>query len=486
MTKNKIILNWMPPATLNFASPSLSALKSYLTKFDYEVKIVYWNLKLAELQCGFLWLKTPDFYDDEMRSLLLFFNYIAIKRNDTNAYNQVKGILIAIKPQYLTRDIDVYDLHMKAYADELDCYIDDILSKIDDSNILYYGMSVMFYQWIFSSILAEKIKIKNQESKIIIGGISSKESAVAYLESFDQFDFALWGESEINLEILSKELIENNENIDFDKLLNTAFRKNDKIKISKHRKCNYIDFSNDKSIFDISDYFEQKKIIDEIFNDQIKERIPIEGARGCHWKKCNFCYLNTGYKYRLKPVSLIIYEIKKQISKYNVFSFCFLDNDLVGLDKERFKHLLDELIEIKKVYPNFSIDMAEVITNGIDSSIIRKMFFAGFESVQIGYESPSNSLLKKIRKKNSFASNLLFIKFAQVYNIGISGANVIMGLLEETDNDIIEAIKNLHHLRFFLLRGRFRHSYTSLGIMHTSSYYDKLENKIEHLSRNQI
>ena len=36
------------------------------------------------------------------------------------------------------------------------------------------------------------------------------------------------------------------------------------------------------------------------------------------------------------------------------------------------------------------------------------MSLAGFSCVQIGYESPSDKLLAKIDKKNTFASNLLF------------------------------------------------------------------------------
>jgi len=80
--------------------------------------------------------------------------------------------------------------------------------------------------------------------------------------------------------------------------------------------------------------------------------------------------------------------------------------------------------------------LAEIITRGIDFETIKKMHIAGFFHVQIGYESPSDTLLYKIDKKNSFASNLFFIKWAHELNINVGGMNVLRGLLEENLEDI--------------------------------------------------
>lgn len=121
-----------------------------------------------------------------------------------------------------------------------------------------------------------------------------------------------------------------------------------------------------------------------------------------------------------QPVNIGIY-IRSLIKKYDVYSFGFLDNDIISNNSHRFSELLDILYDIKNNYPHFQIVLAEIITQGIDDDIIRKMALAGFVNVQIGYESPSNNLLKKIEKKNSFASNLLFIKFANKYNINVVG-----------------------------------------------------------------
>lgn len=480
--KNKIILNWMPPAMIEAPSPSMSVLKQYLQNNEFEVEIIYWNLKFAELQSQFLWMNQPSFLGREQDSLMLFFNYLAINHNDKQAYNYVKAYLMALKPQYIGHQDDHFDIHMKYYANKVDLLLNDTIDKIVTSEVLYYGLSVNLYQWICSSIIAKKIKQKDKNGIIVIGGIGTKNAAIAYLENFNVFDYAIWGEGEIPLLILSNEL--SNLNLNETALINTAFRKEDLVTTYEKQKNEYIDLSSLIIRPDFSNYIELKSQLENL--KEIKLSIPVETSRSCHWKRCRFCYLNTGYKFRWKSISSVIDEIQFVLKTYNPFSFNFLDNDLIGGDYKRFNHLLDELIALKEEFPDFTITLAEIITKDINSSFVKKMSLAGFVAVQIGYESPSNTILKKINKKNSFASNLLFIKFANIYKISVNGANVIMGLLEETNDDIIEAIKNLHSLRFCLRQGKFRHNMSPLGVMHSSPYYKELEKDLPNWNKNHF
>jgi radical SAM superfamily enzyme YgiQ (UPF0313 family) len=101
---------------------------------------------------------------------------------------------------------------------------------------------------------------------------------------------------------------------------------------------------------------------------------------------------------------------------------------------------------------------------------------AGFKSIQIGYEAVSDSLLRKVNKKNSFSSNLMFVKWASEYNLSLQGLNIITGLIEEDDTDIKTSIKNLHYLRFFLNVGT-KHTVVPLQIMSASRYYKELQDR---------
>lgn len=173
------------------------------------------------------------------------------------------------------------------------------------------------------------------------------------------------------------------------------------------------------------------------------------------------------------PTSLAS-EIRCLIEKYDIFTFSFLDNDVIGGDFANFNNLLDQLIEIKTKYPKFKILLAEIITKDIEQQYIKKMALAGFVHVQIGYESPSDNILSKIRKKNTFASNLLFIKWAFEYNILVGGMNILRGLLDETNEDILESINNIYYLRFFKSLKKYNHVISALAISESSRYYKNL------------
>lgn len=476
-----IVLNWMPPATPRWPSPAMSVLKSYLLHQHYEVSVQYWNLIFAELSHNFEFGVTKSSALDQ--NLLLWFNYLAIYKKDQLAYNKVRARLQTISPQYRNVSDNFYDEHMNFYAKKVSDLIDNIIHSYDFSKILFWGFEANIYQWVASSIIAEKIKEYSPSSVIVLGGIATANAAKAYLTNFPQFDFALWGEGEATLCGLAMALETGNRK----KLLslaNIAYRDNAGIHVSKIPNNNYIDLSDSSMRFDFSDYFECTK------KNNIKQKdisLPFEGSRSCHWKKCHFCYLNTGYKFRTKNTSSLCAEIEAAIKKYNSYCIFFVDNDIVVNDFNRFDELLDGLISIRQKYPQFTIESAEIITKNFSAPYIKKMALAGFKNVQIGYESPSNNLLAKIDKKNTFASNLLFIKFAKKYRIKIAGANIIQSLYEETDEDIVESINNIHYLRFFYADGYFRHSYARLSIIESSPYCrNKLNIKKESVSIDPI
>lgn len=472
--KQDIIFNYVPPAYLSMPAAAFSVLKSYLKARGVIANVYYWNFKLAELQANFLWSENIDILENETNNLLLFYNYLSIKENDKSTYDKIKSKLMTIKPHFIGRGEDLFDKHMKQYAELLDKTIDEIIDEICSEEIKYYGFSANLYQWVCSTIIAEKIKAKYPNSVLILGGIGTQKAAVKFVDNFNHFDYALWGEGENSLFLLIS-MLENNVDCDIDSISNLAYRKSTTIATSENRKVSFSDLSSGDVRPDYSDFFSQKLLCKYLENMECA--ITVESSRGCHWNKCHFCYLNTGYRNRLKDINAFVDEVRDNIEKYEICQFNFLDNDIINNDFERFDHLLTKLIDLKKICPEFRIGMAEIITKGLKADIIRKMSLAGFERVQIGYESPSDAILKKIEKKNSFSSNILFIKYAIFYKINVGGANIIMGLLEETDSDIIEAISNLHFLRFFLKYGQFNHSQTTLAVCSASRYYKRVNVK---------
>lgn len=465
-SSKKIILNWMPPASTNWPSPAMSILKGYLSYHHYSVEVEYWNLRFMKLQREFRWgnnLVSPDNAAD----IYLFYNYLAVYKNDHNAYEKIKAELKSTNPQFINVSDNFYDEHMSKYAKKVNDLFEKIIGTYDFSNVLYFGFEANLYQWIGSSILAEKIKQHCPSAITIIGGIGTKNTAIALLKNFPQFDIATWGEGESLLLHLTK-IIRDQTFEELSEIGNIAYRFNNNIITSKVSSNNYINLSDPSMRPDFSDFFYLAQTY-QVPQQNID--IPFEGSRSCHWKKCHFCYLNNGYKFRSKLPSILINEMIEAIEKYGVFSVMFLDNDLIINDFNRFDELLNGFIKIREKYPQFRINSAEVITNGLNAYYIKKMALSGFKSVQIGYESASDNLLRKIDKKNTFSSNLLFIKFAQKYKIEVVGANIIRYLYEETDDDIVESICNLHYLRFYYANEFFKHSLSRLAVSESSPYY---------------
>ncbi len=149
-----------------------------------------------------------------------------------------------------------------------------------------------------------------QKQILIIGGFGTKNEASAFLKNFKYFDFVSWGEGGNILRLTCEILTQGG---DIHQIPNTLSSDN---VISP--KIQPLQYSNiDELKFDFTDYFEQ------IDNTLEKKDIvlPIEGGRGCHWRKCHFCFLNTGYKSRSKSSDVIIDEIRTYIKVYGVKRF---------------------------------------------------------------------------------------------------------------------------------------------------------------------
>ena len=475
--KKEIILNCLPPFPIGSPSATTSILKAYLCKHGHSVKVIYWNILLYNLENEFTWNKCKKV---QGASTLIYAAFLAIKTKNSSLYNEVKAALQTIFPVMLNEK-NFFDDHIEKYALKLEHCIDNYLNSIDFNNILYVGFSMNMNQWILASVIAEKIKQGAPNVPIVISDIKKSEISKIFLEIFKQFDIAIWGESETPLLELTHFLL-NSSDFSTYNIERSYYRENDMIKESTHRKRTFLDLSENELYPDFSDYFEYRNQLAIIAPVNY---LVVEGGRGCHWSRCHFCYLNKGYKYRQKSVEKILLEIKYLICTYGISRFKFVDSDIIGNDMNRFHSLLEQLVEIKKEYIDFTIIGAEVITCDLSYSTIKKMREAGIALIQIGFESTCDNLLKKVDKKNTFSSNLNTIKHCLNMDIQVGGANVLCNLLEETEDDIYESIENLRFFRFIMGEKRnFVLRPLDLSVSSISKYFNTISgNRQGYLSK---
>lgn len=461
----RIVLNWLPPATADMPSPAMTVLKGALEKAGINCKIIYWNILLEDIIKCYLRVSSMDKIT-EVDYLGVFYAYIAIESKDEESLLKQEALLKSLNPQYYSASFN-FKQHIEDSVLSLKKRINDVLvSELQDAPFMM-GFSMNLFQWIPASIIAKMVKNLYPKCMVVIGGIGNPNLAKAFLGNFLQFDFALWGEGEVNLVELA--LKHKNPSA----IPHMVYRDiNGNVVVSSQHLNNYPSL-NDCFYDNFDDYF-----VVYNRNNRSKINLTIEGSRGCHWNKCKFCFLNQGYRYRVKSAEDIIKEIRLLIAKYHVFNFSFLDNDIIGNDYNRFHKLLSLLIKLRQDYPDFIINLAEIITKGLSKTEIKDMALAGFAYVQIGYESVSDNILLKINKKNSFASNLLFIKWAIEYNINVVGLNVLRGLLDETDSDILESIDNLYFMRFYKSLASINHNVSMLAINEMSRYYKEVSKDV--------
>ena len=463
LNEKKVILNWLPPALSFFPSPAMTVLKGALKKGGIDCVIVYWNILLEDLIREYYFGQELDSIND-VNILGLFYAAIALDEQDENALIKQIMHLESIKPAYLNSSFD-FRTHIIKCVNKLKKNINDIFQEYNFNNCIFCGFSMNLFQWVASSYIGKILKSTFPNVIQVIGGIGNSELAKDFLQIFPNFDISLWGEGEETIVRLAESLINfktiKKENVShgFIRVKNLIVQGEGQFKFWPLTEC---------SSGDYDDFFNVYK------GDKKKIAIPLESSRGCHWNRCKFCFLNQGYCYRVKPVKDLYNEIKNVILNYHIFNFNFMDNDIIGRDHKVFEEMLASLIQIKEEFPYFSIKLAEIVSKDINRELIKRMSLAGFKHVQIGYESPSDKILAKINKKNTFASNLLFCKWASIYKIHIGGMNILEGLLDESIEDIQEGINNLKFQRFFKTSDNYKHSQSCLAINKVSRYFNEL------------
>lgn len=456
-----ILLNVLPPFLMHSPSLSHSSIKSYLEKESIKADIYYWNLSLKRAIERFVNLYS-FMQDSHFYRLLPAQAIHAVEMEDKEALQRIKYLILSLKPEYRIKGELFVEMYIRSSVAYIRSVIEEEIDKLDMEQYELIGFQHYHSQWIWGAYIQKCIKKRYPHLPIVVGMIGSRQEACAVLANFPQTDYVIWGEGEEALKALYL-TIKRSKN-DFSTIPRLAYRKDGKI-MTTTTVCHYADLDN-YPYPDYSDYFHQVKgveLTEELF-------LPMEQSRGCNWNHCHFCSLNTGYKYRKKSIEHVMAEIEYQVATTGIRRFYFSDYNFFGTNFEELERLLNFFIDYKRRYPQFEITSIEVASHGITYEVMKKLALAGFGLVHYGYESPSDNLLKKINKVNSFADNFFFTKWAHHLKLPTESFQTIMNLAEETDDDLYEAIDNLHYYRFILDNTRYYHTYSTLLVGCTSPY----------------
>lgn len=120
----------------------------------------------------------------------------------------------------------------------------------------------------------------------------------------------------------------------------------------------------------------------------------VEWSRGCRGK-CSFCKnFRLAPGYRMKKVESIVEELSHHVNKYGIKKFTVSDNLLNG-DPEELSKICDC---IKERDLRISWDGQIAPSGQMRGELFKRMKESGCDALQIGLESASDKVLKKMRK----------------------------------------------------------------------------------------
>lgn len=176
----------------------------------------------------------------------------------------------------------------------------------------------------------------------------------------------------------------------------------------------------------------------------------IISSRGCPYQ-CTYCIASVMWerKVRFRSVKNLVDEIEECYRKYGLGEFNFHD-ELFTLNKERVKEICQE---IRKRH----LDIAWVCMIRVDfadEETLRAMKEAGCRKIMFGFESGSQMILDKMKKRVALAKAEEAVRLVKRVGIKTAG-NFMFGNIGETEETIKASIKlakklNCDTMAFFI------------------------------------
>jgi ribosomal peptide maturation radical SAM protein 1 len=302
------------------------------------------------------------------------------------------------------------------------------LDSLDIGDSLLIGFSVCFSQLPASLFAARAIKKKWPQVTIVFGGSTcTKALGSSLLNIFTEIEYIITGEGELPLAHLLEHLKQNTHPdhpslVSRSPALPTSTAGSAAVEIE------------DLSLLplpDYHDYFQQMKTAGLDFIPAL----PLEFSRGCWWNKCSFCNLNLQWQgYRFKRSQQVTDEVGTMTATYQCLDFTFTDNALPVKEAD----LFFAAMAAGDMDLNFFAEIRTLRKPETYAAYRR----GGLNSVQVGIESLSDTLLTRMRKGTTVMENVAAMKFSQAAGMVLDG-NLILEFPGSTDREVQETLQVL-------------------------------------------
>ncbi len=304
-------------------------------------------------------------------------------------------------------------------------FYNDTLKLILGKEPDYIGFNTFGPSYHVTLRLTERIKEEYPEVTIFLGNQQATSTDKETLRQYNSVDIICRGEAEKSVQKLAdqfkgKEKIENIPGI--------TFRDN-----SGNIKRNQAEIVKGKNILTVRS--EKNKLIEK-YEGVIDNILHIEGTRGCPFN-CTFCSTKVHWdKYRVKPVDILIDEIKENVERTGINTVEIL-GDLFTADKE---YLLDFCNKISKTEVEW---ICFGKTTLLDKETIDILDESGCHSLLFGIESGDDSILRRIKKETTSEINDEIINYIPEETNIRPKCTFIIGFPYETEENINNTLEKI-------------------------------------------
>ncbi len=320
--------------------------------------------------------------------------------------------------------------------------VNQILQQINELNPKIVGITC--YTPEFNDVVELTMKIREKKDVVIvIGGVHPTLRPKEFFFKDSPVDFVVIGEGEITLYELANKILRKNKNVKnipgigyYDKNNNEYFQTEARPLIHD---CDTMPFQAYEKV-DMKYYTTPNPYA---VRGLFLSSFYILVGRGCP-SQCTFCVspelrrtLALGKSLRCRSAKNVVDEIYFLKSRYKIDAFYFIDDNFT-LRRDLVSDICEELIKRRLNL----IWSCSARINTLSEELLQKMKKAGCVQVDLGVESGSDEVLKRIKK--GITTKQIKEIFKICHKIGMRTlANILINIPDETKEELSDTLKLL-------------------------------------------